>query len=144
MENIHMTQTLPRGLRNNNPGNLDKGQDWQGLADEQSDSRFCTFSTLSYGCRALLKTLVTYHTKYGINTVSGIINRWAPPVENDTESYINSVCDHLGCEPDQEIDFSRDVYVELGKAIARHENGKIADTYISDDTWNEAADLASL
>lgn len=139
-----MSDFLTRGLRNNNPGNLDKGQAWKGLDPDGNDERFCTFKNMEYGCRALLKTLITYHKVHGLNTVTEIINRWAPPVENNTVSYINSVSNALTVLPDDKLDFTRNTYIKLGKAIAHHENGSIADTYISDNTWEEAANLADL
>lgn len=39
----------PRGIRNNNPGNLDKGSPWQGLVDNPSEPRFCTFKESRMG-----------------------------------------------------------------------------------------------
>ena len=46
--------------------------------------------------------LKSYGEKHKINTLRGIITRWAPPkdekgnVINDTEAYINTVCKHSG------------------------------------------------
>ncbi|HCQ3021998.1 TPA: hypothetical protein OHP99_004980, partial [Escherichia coli] len=53
----------PRGIRNNNPGNLDKGSPWQGLAANPDEPRFCTFKDPVWGIRALAVTLITYHDK---------------------------------------------------------------------------------
>ncbi len=39
----------PRGIRNNNPGNLDKGSPWQGLISNPSEPRFCTFKDPVWG-----------------------------------------------------------------------------------------------
>lgn len=135
-----------RGLRNNNPGNIDKGRDsWDGLDPSGSDPRFCTFTSMAYGCRALIRTLMTYHTKYGLVTVEEIINRWAPPVENNTKAYVNHVCQRLGVEPDHPLGFDGNpqVYLHLARAIAYHENGAAADS-IGLDTWFEGARLAGL
>ena len=54
---------LPRGIRNNNPGNLEMGSPWQGLTKTPQDNRFCSFITPAYGIRALAVTLITYHDK---------------------------------------------------------------------------------
>jgi len=36
---------IPRGIRNHNPGNIEKGDPWQGLAADQSgDPRFAVFA----------------------------------------------------------------------------------------------------
>lgn len=139
-----MTQKLPRGLRNNNPGNIEIREKWQGLSTKQLDSRFCTFSEMVYGCRALIKTLQTYHNKYKLSTIKGIICRWAPPKENNTVAYIASVAKALNVEPLDGITFTRDVYINLAKAIARHENGAVADRLITNETWEKAANLAGL
>lgn len=135
---------MPRGLRNKNPGNIVKGQQWQGLSNDQPDSRFCTFNSYVYGCRALLKLLVTYTTKRDCTTVSKIITRYAPSNENDTKSYINSVSKFLNVEPSEELSFNKDTYINLGKAISIHENGSIAKEVLTDSIWEEAAKLAGL
>ena len=41
--------TIPRGIRNNNPGNIRHGNDWQGISKEQPDPAFCTFVSPEYG-----------------------------------------------------------------------------------------------
>lgn len=112
-----------RGIRNNNPGNIRKGQKWQGLADNQTDNDFLVFSRPEYGIRALCRTLRTYQRKYGLRDVRSIINRFAPPVENDTESYIKDVCMKLDVKPDTPIDLDeKGIMVNMLKAIIRHEN----------------------
>jgi len=112
----------PRGIRNNNAGNIRHGAKWQGLAAEQTDSAFCTFTDPVYGIRAMGKILLNYQSRYGINTVRGIIDRWAPPVENDTEAYIEHVADDLRVGIDEPIVIA-DNLVGLIKAIIYHENG---------------------
>ena len=88
-----MKQTLPRGLRNNNPGNLRRSNDnWQGLAPEQTDPQFFQFTAPEWGYRALIKTLQTYRRKHGLQTIAELISRWAPANENNTSAYIRSVC----------------------------------------------------
>ena len=87
----------PRGIRNNNPLNIRKGGKWQGLAPEQ-DAAFCTFKTMEWGVRAAVKILRSYSRK-GIHTIRDIIQTWAPPIENDTNSYIQIVCSRTGYKP---------------------------------------------
>jgi hypothetical protein len=117
--------TTPRGIRNNNPGNIRKsGQAWQGLAKEQPDASFFSFSEPVYGIRAMAKILMTYHRTYGLNTVRGIIGRWAPPVENNTGAYVASVAKALKVTQDTRINvFTAAVMLPLLKAIIQHENG---------------------
>lgn len=81
-----------RGIRNNNPANIRRGCNWQGLAKTQTDREFCQFVTMTWGVRALLVTLRTYVVKHHLHTVREIITRWAPPSDgNNTEAYIKFV-----------------------------------------------------
>jgi hypothetical protein len=112
-----------RGLRNNNPGNIEyNGTAWQGLASPPSDGRFCIFVSPDYGFRALGHILLNYQKNYGLNTVAGIISRWAPGNENNTVAYIDDVCRQTSLAPDQKINVS-DWLGSLAAAITRHENG---------------------
>lgn len=123
---------LPRGIRNNNPGNIDYNPKagWLGLADPPSDGRFCRFTTPAFGIRALARTIITYQDKRragdgsAIDTVADIISRWAPATENNTKAYIAAVCKAVGVSEDQTID-CRDYRImrPLVEAIIRHENG---------------------
>lgn len=82
---------MTRGLRNNNPGNIRKGGDtFQGEKLPSSDTAFKQFNSMPYGYRAMFVTLATYIEK-GYNTIDKIVNRWAPPVENNTDSYQKNV-----------------------------------------------------
>lgn len=82
---------LPRGLRNNNPLNIRKGCRWLGLRDFPKDKEFCEFQTMAYGYRAAFVTLRTYYIGHDCKTLRKIINRWAPPSENDTDAYLGAV-----------------------------------------------------
>lgn len=98
MESVSPTKTakdtaakLPRGIRNNNPLNIRKGARWLGQWYYPTDKEFCEFQTMAYGFRAAFRTLITYYTKHDCKTLEKIINRWAPPSENNTFSYIQHV-----------------------------------------------------
>lgn len=115
----------PRGIRNNNPGNIEYHASipWQGQTG--SDGRFATFDTAHNGIRALAKQLIIYEDKYGLWTVRGIINRWAPPVENNTSAYVNAVAKVVGVDPDDIIStHGKETLTRLVKAIIQHENGQ--------------------
>lgn len=119
--------STPRGIRNHNPGNIDRtGDKWQGMAaDQSSDSRFVVFAAPQWGIRALVKVLLSYQRKHGIKTIRGIINRWAPPVENNTDAYVNQVAKACGVDPDDTIDIeNKAVLRALVSAIIKHENGQ--------------------
>ena len=86
----------PRGIRNNNPLNICRSTDrWEGAREEQKDKSFVQFKTMAYGYRAAWKTLQSYYNRFCAQsrafTVRNIIDRWAPPKENDTEAYVHSV-----------------------------------------------------
>ncbi|MBE98722.1 MAG: structural protein [Flavobacterium sp.] len=126
MENSQFTdRSLPRGIRNNNPGNIEKtGDAWQGLASVQPDSRFFTFSDPVYGVRALAKIIRNYRDRYGINTVQGIINRWAPPIENNTGAYVQAVASAVGVGPTEPLTWDAGQLRALVSSIIHHENGQ--------------------
>ncbi|HCA7297226.1 TPA: hypothetical protein MX298_000847 [Escherichia coli] len=113
-----------RGIRNNNPGNLEfsKTNPWAGQTGD--DGRFAKFETPEHGIRALGRNLLSYQ-RQGIDTVNDIINRWAPPDDNNnTSAYIEAVCAQLGVTPDQPLDASNpDTLKALCAAIIHHENG---------------------
>lgn len=110
-----------RGIRNNNPGNVDysEANKWQGMTG--NDGRFAIFKAPEWGIRALYKTLLTYRNKHGLSTVAGIIHRWAPTVENDTEAYVAAVAKAVGKAPGVPLELAD--YPALVKAIIKHENG---------------------
>ncbi|EOH8597983.1 structural protein [Salmonella enterica] len=116
----------PRGIRNNNPGNIRWGDDWKGLVpkEQRTDKSFCQFTTPEYGIRAMIVILRNYQRKHGLNTVTGIIKRWAPSNENNTQAYIDSVSRSTGVMPDQYINTGDSRFMmRLLQAIIRHENG---------------------
>lgn len=138
-----------RGVRNNNPGNIDYRQSdpWQGLADPPIEQgvpkpRFARFVSPAYGIRALARTLITYQDKHGIDTIRGIINRWAPPVENDTGAYVRAVASHVGVDPDQHIDVHQfGTMHPLVEAIIHHENAGYS---YPDTVMREALHMAGI
>lgn len=115
----------PRGIRNNNPGNLRRTKDpWQGLAAQQNDGEFFQFESAVYGLRAVARTLITYQDRHGLETVRQLIERWAPPTENHTEAYVRFAAKAAGVAPDAGVDVHRyEVLRPLVVAIVRFENG---------------------
>jgi hypothetical protein len=113
---------VPRGIRNKNPGNLERtGVQWKGMSEIQTDPRFIVFREPKWGVRALARVLKTYEGR-GLDTVRAIVNRWAPPVENDTSAYVTAVARALGVSPDARINVSERL-PQLAAAIIKHENG---------------------
>ena len=124
--NTSNTSILTRGERNNNPGNIDMNRiKWKGLAAVSTDVRFCTFTSRAYGIRAIGKLISTYYHTYKLNTIAKIINRWAPPAENNTGAYIAAVCNSCNIQRDDFITtLTPAILLQLVKAIIMHENGR--------------------
>lgn len=113
----------PRGIRNNNPLNIEAGdftKSQPGFAG--SDGRFAKFETPEHGIAAAHKLLDIYDQKHGINTVAGIVNRWAPPSDgNNTMAYAADVAGRMGIDPNAPL--PKEMRPQLIAAMARHENG---------------------
>ncbi|MBR0650739.1 structural protein, partial [Roseomonas terrae] len=122
-----------RGYRNRNPGNIEHNaaNRWQGLDQPPIESappggraRFARFVAPEYGIRALAMLLTTYQDRHGLRTIRGIISRWAPGSENDTEAYIAAVARRMDRHPRGELDLHRfDDLRPLVEAIIVHELG---------------------
>lgn len=143
--------SIPRGVRNFNPGNIRIGDPWQGLVpkDKQTDKEFCQFINAAYGIRALVRTLITYQDKYNLMTIREIINRWAPTSENDTSAYVRSVATRTGFGADDILDMQDYEHVRpLAEAIIFHENGrgplKTANTWYDDAVVDKGLALAGV
>lgn len=131
-----MAKLQPKGIRRNNPGNLEWGSPWQGLAakGDYPEDRFAAFVDPAYGIRAIAVTLITYQDKRKakdvsrIDSVREVIERWAPSSDNnDVPAYSKSVAALLdGVGPNDEVlDMHNPVHLRaLVEGIIRHENGR--------------------
>ena len=112
-------------IRRNNPLNLRAGKSrWIGAKISEEGS-FVTFHSVVFGYRAAWKLLGNYHRFYGLHTLKQVINRWAPPSENNTEQYIRNVCLWTGFGGRQHLTESD--WPLLVKAMARQECGVLLD-----------------
>lgn len=129
----------PRGIRNNNPGNIRKSKDsWKGLANEQTDSAFFVFTDIKYGYRAIIRILQNYRSKYGCMTVAEMITRWAPSNENNTPAYIRKVCQDMQVPSVYVPDVSdKTTMCAMAAAISRVENGIDAVMTDVEAGWSE-------
>lgn len=133
---------LPRGIRNNNPLNIVKGNSWKGERANQTDSRFEEFVSMEMGLRAgfvLLRNYIegtkTRPTKF--NTIRKIIARWAPPSENYTQRYIDNVCKWSGLLPDEVVRFrERKKMVAIVQAMAKMECGVTLDIALIESAYD--------
>ena len=120
---------MSRGLGNNNPGNIRRAKvRYRGEVRPSRDPEFKQFESLAWGYRAIFVLLDTYRRRYGIDTLRGMLSRWAPPSENHTEAYIRAVAGDTGIDPDEPLD-TRDAatMVPVAASISRVENGAKAD-----------------
>ncbi len=122
-EGAAVTSSL--GIRNNNPLNVrETSIDWLGELEHDRDG-YEDFATAGDGIRAGAKLLHNYYRFYGLDTVEGVISRWAPPSENPTREYIRNVARWLGVDAEARLDMaSVDGLAPLVKAIIRQENGE--------------------
>lgn len=111
-----------RAERNNNPGNLEyRGQ--AGATPEAGSGRFAKFESPSEGVTALARQLQLYGQR-GLDTISEIINKYAPAGENNTKAYIDNLTRRLGVAPDEELDLGNpQLLSDLIKGISRYESG---------------------
>ena len=92
------TPAAPKTAPVNNPGNL---------RPVGASTGFQQYASPEEGIAAADSNLKSYGEKHGINTLRGVISRWAPPTDkNDTEAYINTVAQKVGLDPNQKIDLS--------------------------------------
>ncbi|MGM7764832.1 lytic transglycosylase domain-containing protein [Yersinia enterocolitica] len=120
--------TDPRGIRNNNPGNINYvGQD--GASLERPGGRFAKFDTAYDGLKAMARQLMRYFTGKTtgkpLQTLTDIISTWAPGSENNTEAYIAQLSKMLNVHPDAVLNLENpQVMSALMGGIIHHENGR--------------------
>jgi len=76
----------------------------------------------------------TYYVKYKLKTIRTIINRWAPPNENNTKAYVENVSRLTGIDPDEPIGIPSEKpsrWIAIGIAMAIHENGTSSLNYFA-------------
>ncbi|EPY8428854.1 lytic transglycosylase [Citrobacter youngae] len=118
----------PRGIRNNNPGNIDfRGQ--SGATLERPGGRFARFETAYNGLKALSRQLMRYFegktTGKPLQTLNDIISTWAPGNENNTGAYIAQLSKMMGVAPDAILNLKDpQVMSSLMNGIIHHENGR--------------------
>lgn len=123
-----MTKMIPRGIRNNNPLNIRIGNTWLGERNNPTDPAYEEFVSMEYGLRAAFCILRRYIRRYGKNTVPQIISTWAPASENNTQRYIDIVCQRSGISQTQQIRFEDETTMcKLAEAMAFVECGQPID-----------------
>ena len=123
-----MKKNIPRGIRNNNPLNIRIGNTWLGERMNPTDQAFEEFVAIEYGYRAAFCILRRYIKRYRKNTISDIVNTWAPASENNTQRYIDVVSKLMKLAPDVPIKYEdEETMVHLVMAMQVQECGVPAD-----------------
>jgi hypothetical protein len=136
---------LPRGIRNNNPGNIkySAGNNWLGRVplEQNTDKVFEQFTCYVYGVRAMIILLRdTYIKKWGLNTVAKIVNKYAPSGDkNNPLAYATTVASFFGWDINQVITADKETIRKLVMAMAYFENGRSA---VDDATFDAAWDIS--
>ena len=120
---------------NNNPGNIrTSSTNWNGEVTEPGEE-FERFSDMHMGVRASVRILRTYGRKYGIDTINKIIDRYAPPEDNNPNNanYAKHVSNGSGFGVDEKIDLNDpQMLIKLMRPIFQFENGQKEAAKISD------------
>lgn len=128
MPNDYRNQpNLDRGIRNNNPGNITIGDNWQGMVG--NDGTFLIFADMGWGVRAIGKSLINMIGK-GYNTIATLIPQWSL---TDQAAYISNVSAATGLDPNEQLGTDSDTIQGLIQAIIQQENGAQASYVTSDD-----------
>lgn len=118
-------KSLPRGVRNNNPGNLNFANQAGATKESGENGRFAVFGSMQEGAAALYRQLQLY-MKRGTNTLSGIVNKYAPAGDNNNVgAYISALMKATGKGANEAIDSGdTGTIARLMKGIVDHENGR--------------------
>lgn len=117
-------KSAPRGIRNNNPGNLNYAGQAGATKEGGEGGRFAVFESMEHGVAALYKQLQIYF-KRGVNTLSSIVKTYAPASDgNNVDSYISALSRATGKGANEAIDSGDTATIaRLMKGIVDHENG---------------------
>lgn len=123
----------PRGIRNNNPGNIEYGPFARSQGSERpefgADQRFATFPNAQQGLNALA-TLLRQYAARGTDTVKTIIEKYSPVADKgnapgSTQAYIVKVAQQLGVTPETKLNLNdAGTMSKMIDAVVRFENAK--------------------
>lgn len=119
---------MARGYRNFNPGNI-RNSPVRYLGEKEStDIAFKQFESMAWGFRAMFVLLDTYRVRYGLKTLQQMIERYAPPSENDTTGYVGYITRRTRIADISSVDTrSEKQMIPLVTAMAAMENGSDPD-----------------
>jgi hypothetical protein len=129
---------IPRGIRNNNPGNLVISRiPWKGKVPvkQNTDGVFEQFTKMEYGIRAMMMDLCNDIKKDSLNTVRKLLTEYT---KTDLESYIKTVCRITGLKENDKLIPGEDTIFSLISAMSFVENGGY---HITDEQINRAWEM---
>lgn len=120
----------PRGIRNNNPGNLNFAGQAGATKEGGENGRFAVFKSMRDGISALYKQIQLYFSR-GVNTIESVVNKYAPADDNNNvQAYIKQLVGATGKQADEKLSGEdTETVFKLIRGIINHENGK---GYVSD------------
>jgi len=127
----------PRGIRNNNPGNLIYTNiKWKGKLpkSQNKDRKFEMFIAPVYGVRAMIKDL-KHDIEKGKNTVPALIEEYSPRFENNTDHYIETVCKDLGVSKQAKLLPTKNTLRLLVLSMTKVETGG---SYVTNELFERA------
>lgn len=131
------TGKVTRGVRNNNPGNLNFAGQAGATMESGPKGRFAKFETMEAGLGALARQLKRYESR-GIDSIRKIVNTYAPESDgNNTGAYMQSLSRSMGVGVNDTLDLSDGKQLRaLVKGITAHENAgyKVSDAQITAGT----------
>lgn len=116
--------------RHNNPGNLVfAGQRGATVGETVAGHTFAKFQSTEEGVAALYRQLQLYQ-KRGIDTLTEIMDVYAPEGANNTGAYIKALSKTTGLDPNQQLNFGDPATAAaMIRGISQHEAGK---SYLND------------
>ena len=129
---------MSRGLSINNPGLIQNDNTkLQGEVRPSKDKYFKQFESMAWGYCAMFVELNRYQNEYRLYTIRGMISKWAPPSENDTEAYIKAVAQLSNIAADCPVtSTNHDQMVPIVAAMSRVENGEKAVMKDVEEGWH--------
>lgn len=101
---------------NHNPGNL---------RVPGSKTAFQRFGSDAEGVQAMARQLMLYEDRDKLDTISGIVSKYAPSNENNTAAYIKAVSQRTGFGADQKLNLhDKEALASVLAAMLKQENAK--------------------
>ena len=127
---IYYVAASPRSkmTKYNNPFNIKRVDSKKYLGKNYKNSeKYEKFINVNFAVAAYLTLLDKNYLSKGYNTISKIVNRYAPPSENDTQKYINDLSSITKIAKNKIIKFDFDTAFSICSAMARLESSYILD-----------------